>query len=515
MSSIKKTALIITIIALCSKLIGFTREILLAYFYGTSFVVDAYLMAVSIPSIVFGWIASLSVTYTPVYMDVRVNLGEDKSRRFTDNIISISITIAIACAILGVIFSSQLVNLTAPGFEGEVYELTNKFVKISVFSIIFNVFAQILISYLNCNGKFIWSNLSTLVVSSTQLTVIYLSRKVGVEFLIYGTVLSNLVQLAVLYAFSRRNGYIFKYELKITPEIKQAFAILAPIFISSMIGQINSFVNKVFASGLVEGSISSLNYSGIIRTFVYSIFSVALTTMIYPMLSKSVAEKDYNAVKKLVSKAMNIVIILFIPITVGGILLSEPAIYFVYERGEFTSLSTRMTSVALQMYFLGLSPLALRDVLTKVFYSMKDTKLTMYISIVTVGLCIIFSMILVKPMAHAGLALATSLAEILTLPLFFYFLRKRLGNLGIKNSLSIFVKSCISSGIMGIAVYFIFKYVYAALGITKLYTLVSIAVSAAVGAVIYLILMKLMKVKEMDFFTDIIKNILKRLFNKS
>ena len=515
MSNVKKTAIIITIIALGSKFLGFTREIILAYFYGTSYVVDSYLMAMAIPGIIFGWITTLSVSYTPIYTDVRVKLGEDKSVRFTNNIISISITIALVCAMLGVIFSNQLVSFTAPGFKGEVYYLTGRFVKVSVFSIVFTVFAQILISYLNCDGKFILSNVSTLVISSTQLIVIYLSSKFGNQVLIYGTVLSNIVQLLVLYLFSLRNGYRFQYEFKITPEIKQAFVIVLPIFLGSMISQINGFVNKMFASGLVEGSISALNYSFIIRSFIFSIFTVALTTMIYPMLSKSVAENDIATVKRLFSNSLNIVIILFIPITVGAILLSKPAIFFVYQRGLFGSESTEMTTISLQMYFLGLTAVALRDVLTKVFYSMQDTKSTMYVSIATVALCILFSTIFVGPMQHAGLAFATSLAEILTLPLFFLFLRKKLGNLGLKNSLSIIIKSCISSAAMGVVVYFIYEHASAFFGTGRLDTLLSMIISAGLGAIIYFIMMISMKVKEMNFFIDIIKSVVKRASRRS
>ena len=515
MSNIKKTALIITIISLGSKLLGFFREIVLAYFYGTSYVVDAYLMAIAIPSIIFGWITSLSVSYTPIYTDIRVKLGEEKSVKFTNNIISIAITLSFVCAMLGMFFSKQLVNIAAPGFEGEVYYLTNWFVKISVFSTVFTVFAQILMSYLNCNDRFIQSNISTLVISSTQLFVIYLSSKLGKEVLIFGTVMSNFVQLAVLYVFSSRNGYRFKYELKITPEIKQAFVILVPIFISSMLDQINNFVNKAFASGLGEGSVSALNYSVVIRTFIFYVFTIAITTMIYPMLSKSMAENDIKTVKRTIAKSVDIIIILFVPITIGAFLLSKPAVSFIYERGEFGSESTMMTSMALQMYSLGLVALALRNVITKVFYSMQDTKSTMYVSIFTVGLCVLFSAILVKPMGHVGLALASSLAETLTIPLFFYFLHKRLGSLGMKNSLNILIKSSISSAVMGAAVYFVFKYASTVLVGGKLYTLLSMGISAVAGVLVYFVLMVIMKVKEMDFFTGIVRGVWGKIFKKA
>lgn len=513
MSNIKTTAIIITIISLGSKLIGFAREIVLAYFYGTSYVVDAYLMAISIPGIIFGWIVSLSVSYTPIYTELRVKMGENNAKRYNNNIISIAITISVICAFIGVIFSKQLVSLAAPGFEGEVYNLTERFLKVTVFSISFNVFAQILISYLNCNNKFVASNISTLIISSTQLLVIYISSIFGKEILIYGTILSYIAQLLLLLFFSYKNGYVYKYELKITSEIKQAFIILIPIFISSMIIQINSFVNKAFASNLAEGSISALNYSGVIRIFIFYIFTVAITTIIYPMLSSSMAKNDIDTIKRLVSKATDIILILFIPISIGAIILSEPAIYFVYQRGEFSHQSTLMTSVALQMYSIGLAAVALRDVLTKVFYSMKETKSIMYISFVTVLVCIALSALLIKPMGHAGLALAASLSDIITLPLFFYFLRSRLGNLGLKSSLTILIKSCISSVIMGIVVYFTFNYLNIELGTSKIITLLSIVVSAAAGAIIYFVLMLLLKVEQMNYFTDLVKYLNKKVLN--
>lgn len=511
MSNIKKTAIIITIISLGSKLLGFGREVVLAYFYGTSYVVDAYLMAIAIPTIVFGWLTSLSVSYTPIYTDIRVKLGEDKATKFTNNIMSISITLSMICSLLGCIFSKLLVDIAAPGFEGEVYDLTNIFVKISVFKTVFTVLAQILVSYLNCHNKFTQSNISMLLVSSTQMIVIFLSSKLGKEFLIYGTVLSNIIQFFALYIFAFKNGFRYKFELKVTPEIKQAFVILIPIFISSMLTQINNFVNKAFASGLDEGSISALNYSMTIRTFVFYIFTIALTTMIYPMLSKSMAENNIKAVKNMISKSINILIILFVPITIGALLLSDSAIAFVYERGKFNHNSTMMTSIAFQMYSLGLLALALREVITKVFYSMKDTKSTMYVSVFTVVLCIALSIVLVKPMGHAGLALATSLSETITIALFFYFLRKRLGNLGMKNSIIIFLKSAIASAVMGVVVYLTIKYISPILPIGKIYKLISIGISAGCGGITYFILMLLLKVKEMDFFTKTIKSIFIKL----
>lgn len=514
MSSLKKTALIITIITLCSKLLGFGREIVLAYFYGTSYIVDAYLIAGAIPGILFGWINTISVSYIPIYTEIKVHSGNEKSNRFTNNIITMVSIISLICILFGIIFSKQIIDIMAPGFEGETYTLTVSFIKVYIWSVVVTSLVQVFISYLNCNNKYFQSSISTLALSSIQMIVIFISGITNEQILIFGILISNIAQFFILYFFSNRNGLKYKFLIEKTPELKKAFIIAGPIFIGSMIMQINTFVDKVFASQLVEGSIAALNYSSIIRGFIFYVFSIAITTMIYPILSQYISEDNYNQVKDIFSKGINIIIILFVPITIGAIILSEPAITFVYERGKFGSDSTIMTTSAFVMYAIGLLSLAIRDVITKVFYSMQDTKPTMYLGAITVFLNIILNMILIKPLAHTGLALATSLSEIITLPLFFIILRKKIGSIGLKNTFTLFIKSCMASLVMGAVVYFCYNYVSPLLGSSNIMLLVSIAIAAFIGGMIYFVLMLAMKVKEMDFFTGLIKDVVGRIKRK-
>jgi putative peptidoglycan lipid II flippase len=423
-------------------------------------------------------------------------------------------TIALFCIILGIAFNKQIVNIMAPGFEGETYTLTLGFLKIYMWSVVVTSLIQVLISYLNCNNKFIQSSISTLALSSIQMIVIFISGITNENILIFGILLSNIVQFFILYSFSNRNGLKYRFLIEKTPELKKAFIIAGPIFIGSMIMQINTFVDKVFASQLVEGSIAALNYSAIIRGFIFYVFSIAITTMIYPILSQYISEHNFNKVKEIFSKGINIIIVLFVPITIGSIILSEPAITFVYERGEFGHDSTIMTTSAFIMYSIGLLSLAIRDVITKVFYSMQDTKSTMYIGAMTVFLNIILNILLIKPLAHTGLALATSLSEIITLPLFFIILRQKIGGIGLKNTSTLFIKSCMASLVMGAVVYFCYNYVSPLLGSSNIMLLVSIAIAAFIGGMIYFVLMLAMKVKEMDFFTGLVKDMVGRIKRK-
>lgn len=515
MLSLKKTALIITIISLICKLFGFGREIVLAYFFGTSFIVDSYLMASSIPGILFGWLTSLSVSFTPIYTDIRERHGVEKSKQFTNNIMSLVFIVAMIGIFIALIFNKQIVSITASGFKGEVFELTLNYFNISIWTILFLAPIQILTAYLNCNNGFISSSISNLVVSSTQLLLIALAGLFNNLLLIYGVLISNVIHFIVVYIFSHKKDFRLKPKLAFTPEIKHELVIVIPIFISSMIVQIGNFMDKSFASGLAEGSIAALNYGAIMFGFIFSIFSVAITTMIYPMLSQATAEGNMEKLKDIFSKGTNITMILFIPITIGAIVLAKPAISFAFERGEFGASSTMLTTSAFIMYTIGLLAVALRDVIIKVFYSLKETKATMFISVLTLGLDFMFNVMLIKPMGHAGLALGTSLSAIITIPIFFIVLRNKLGSLGLKNTLILFAKACFSTLIMGVVVYFVFNYLSSSFGVGKLATLLSIALSAGVGGLIYFTFMIVFKVKEMDVFVNMIKKIFGKIIRKS
>ncbi len=511
MSSIKKTAIIITIITLISKILGFGREIVLAYFYGTSYIVDAYIMAITIPTIIFGWLSTMAISYTPIYTEIHINDGYKKSISFSNNMISIVLIFSLISIVICFLLNNKLVSMLAPGFQGETFNLTSNFLNISIFSLVFSSILQIFTAYLNCNNKFIESSFSMLFFSSTQIIFIIVSGTINLGFLIYGYLMATIMQFIYVYIFSYKVGYRFKFDVKITEEIKKSFRLVVPIFISNALIQINSFVDKSFASSLAVGSISALNYANILRIFIYTIFTISITTLIYPLLSKYIAERDMSSVKEIFSKSINLIIILFVPITLGIILLATPAIEFVYQRGEFSSSSTLLTSSAFIMYSIGLLPLAFTEVITKVFYSMQDTKSVMYISTINVILNVLLNIIFIKPLKHSGLALATSLSSMITLPVLFFILRKKIGPLGFKNSAILLIKSFISTVVMGAIVYFVYKYLSIILDYGKLGILLSLSISVLVGGIVYFVIMIILKVKEIDFFIDIIHSIFKFL----
>ena len=205
---------------------------------------------------------------------------------------------------------------------------------------------------------------------------------------------------------------------------------------------------------------------------------------------------------------VNMILLITIPATVGLIVLAKPIVEVAFERGEFDATATIMTSQALIFYSLGLVAMSLRLLITKVYYSLQDTKTTMINGAISVVFNIILNLILVRFMAHAGLAFATSIATIIATLLMFYGLKKKIGSLGTKNYIITFAKSGLASAIMGVVAYVIYNVLYDTLGVSKLSNLISLLSAAGVGVIIYGVLCYVFGIEEVREIVEKVKKII-------
>jgi len=505
MTSLKKNAFWITALTLISKILGFGKQMLLAHFFGASYIVDAYLMAIAIPSILFGGITnSISVTYIPVYTEIEERDGKKASNNFTSNISLLSLFFSLTVTTVGVYFSEEIVRLLASGFEGETYLLTVKFLRISFYATVATSLRNIYMSYLHCNNGYIIEKISSLAFNVVNITVVVISGFYNYEFLMYGYTLGYFIFMILTVINSSTRGYNFRFKLEINKNIRKVFYLSLPVFIGSMAGQINLLVDKTIASTLKEGSISALNYAAVVNSFVFSLMTVAMITIIYPLFAKQISRNDIEGFKNTLIKGMNLLIIFLVPVLVGSLVLAKPAIVFVYERGAFDTSATNMTYTAFVLYAIGILGMGLKGLMVKAFYSLQDTKRPMIIGFISVGINISLNLILVKFMEHNGLALATSITSTITVIPLVILLRKKIGPFTLLNSTKLFMKSTVSACVMGIAIYFIYGLIGPVIGIGFIKELISIVITVVLGALLYFTVMKLIKVKELKYIESLI-----------
>ncbi|WP_296864367.1 murein biosynthesis integral membrane protein MurJ [Thermosyntropha sp.] len=491
----KKTILALMIITLLSKFLGFARELVLAYFYGASAVSDAYLISITIPTVIFAFIGTgLATSYIPLYTEITAQKGVKEADRFSNNLINFLIIFCTLVIFAGLVFAEPVVKLFAFGFKGDTLRLAVDFTRISILGIYFMALAYVFISYLQIKNNFIIPALIGFPYNFFIITSFFLSADGSYIFLPWGLVLAIASQFFLLLPFAFKNGY--RYRLLIDrkdPYLRRVIYLALPVILGSSISQINTLVDRTLASGIAVGGISALNYANRLNGFVQGIFVLTVATVIYPAISRMAADNNIEGLKKSIAQAVNTVNLMLIPVTVGAMLLTEPIVRLLFGRGAFDARAVEMTAYALFFYAIGMTGFGLREILARAFYSLQDTKTPMINAAVGFTMNIILNLILSRYLGIGGLALATSIAAVFTAGLLMFNLRKKIGALGGKNILLTFIKISAASAIMGAAVFALYNtlplYINANLALVT---------SIALGAVVYFIIVSFMKIEEVD-----------------
>lgn len=512
MSKVVKATLGLMIATIIAKVLGFVREMVLASSYGASMYSDAYIVSMNIPLVLFAIIGStLSTVIIPMYFDVNNDLGEQGALKFTNNVFNIVIIICILFASIGLIFTEELVKVFALGFEGETLKVSIDFTRIIIVSIVFTGLSYLMTAYLHIKSNFVIPGIISVPKNIIVIISIILSTKYSPYIMIWGTLVGIAIEFLFQLPFAINNGYRYNPYININDKyIRKMFILILPVLIGVGVDQVNTMVDRTLASTLIEGSISALNYANKLNGFVMGLFITSVSAVIYPMLAKISTEDNKEKFTTSVAQSINSVILLVMPISVGAIVLANPIVSLLFERGEFDSRATSMTSIALIMYSLGMVAFGLREILGKVFYALQDTKTPMINGAITMFMNIILNIILVRYLQLAGLALATSISAIICIFLLFGSLKKKMIYFGQDKIIKTTLKSIVAATGMGIVTYFGYNF------LDNIFTNEGIAlfVSILIGAIVYGITVLLLKVDEASMIVEIIKNKLKKKFVK-
>jgi putative peptidoglycan lipid II flippase len=323
---------------------------------------------------------------------------------------------------------------------------------------------------------------------------IVISTKTDVHVLAIGSVLATVSQFLLLIPCVRKTGYRYQLVLNLKDEYIKTMVIIAlPVIAGQSVNQINVLVDRTLASGIAVGGISALNYANRLNVFVQGLFVASISTVLYPMISKMAAEDNMNGLKSSISEAISIINLLVIPATIGAMIFSKEIVTLLFGRGAFTPEAIDMTGGALFYYSIGMIAFGLRDILSRAFYALQDTKTPMINATIAVVINIILNIVLSKYLGIGGLALATSIAAIVGTLLLFITLRRKIGGFGLKEITKSFIKICIASILMG----------FIALGSFNFFSQnirenLALILSIGVGALAYAILIYFMRIPEVE-----------------
>lgn len=514
----KTTALVLMLIILTSKITGFFRDIVLAQTFGAGEITDAYLTDLNIPVVLFDGIsAALGTTFIPIYFKIKSSKGQEEVNKFTSNILNIVIIISLIFVLLGVIFAPYIVKIFAVGFKGDVFDLTVNYSKILIFSMVFIAINGLVSSYLVASGNVYISGAITIPFNIFVIIAIIFASVTESYVMVYGTLIAYIAQLLFQLPLLIKKGYKHRLTVNLRDEnIRQILFLVIPVFIGSYINQINAVVNRTLASTLDSGSITALNYANKLNMFAVGVIAVAISTIMYPILSKLASEGNKKLFKINISKSINMIVIIMLPIMVVMTTFSKEIVKVLFEEGSFNSHDTYLTSTALFFYSIGILSYGLKELLAKSFYSLQDTKTPVRNATISVVINIVFSIILVNIMGIGGLALASSISATVTTMLLLISLRKKIGKIGFSYILKTFIKGAIASIVMYIIMRIAYNYIFIygsrfALESRK-FIAFNCFISVILGMSTYLIVVLALKVKEVKEIFDAILFKLKNYF---
>ncbi len=501
LDKVKQSIPTLMLVIIVSKIVGMLREIVLANYFGTSYISDAYLIASSVPTLLFYFIGhSISTAYIPLYNKTKNSGGESKGLKYTNSILNISFIVGTALVVLILSFPVAVIKLFAFGFDGEEVKLTVSFIRISAVSIYLMIIINVLSGYLQANKNFLMPAAVSLPRNAVIIVSIVIAAIFGVQWLGIGLLLAYIAEFIFLLPFAFAKGYRYRpiFDFK-NDYVKETWYMIVPILVGMFVSQINKMVDRSLASSVCEGGVSALTYASVINNAVQEILVTGIITVLFSHCAEWVVKNEHEKVKQKLTSTLNTLIMLLLPATVGVILLSKPIVELVLGRGEFGEISTNMTVGALCCYTAGLTFLAIRDTLVKVFYAYKKTKSTTIVAIIAILINIILNLSLYKIIGLNGLALATTVSAVFHSIVLYLILRKQIGDFGFKSTVIVTVKSAISSAAM-------FTVVYGLKHITSsLYSWISLVLCIVVGMVVYFAITLLLKTEPIMVFIKKLK----------
>lgn len=452
-----KVTVWIMIITVASKLLGFLRETAIAAYFGASNASDAFFVAFSIPGILFAVVAgAIGTSFIPVYS----RLGDGYKKTYFNNMLNVFGVFTILLTILAIIFSGFIVKLFAYGFNAETFSLTVILTRIMLLSLVFMLVNALFTSFLQSNQRFIVP--AAIGIPYNLVVIIYLllfGSAFGIEGFAWMVVASVVIQMAFQMAgvLKLRWRYRWIFDLK-EAGIRQTIAMAGPVLIGTAVGQVNIIIDRMLASGLTEGSISALNYSSKVSQLSFGIIVISIISVLYPKFADQASGKNYEDLKRLTRYAMRVMLLVLVPIMLGGVVLARPIIQLLFERGAFNAADTDLTTYAFIFFNIGIVGLGIHELLSRVFFSLQDTKTPMINGVIALLTNIGLNLILVHPMAHGGLALATSISFVLSAVLLLRSLSKKIGKIMTGEIWWTFGKSFVAGIIMSIFVYFLYAF---------------------------------------------------------
>lgn len=456
-----KSGYIVIAMTMLSRISGLARESVFAYIFGAGLGMDAFLVAFRIPNFMRQLFAegAFSQAFVPTLSECRQH-GEQNTKLFINHMVGNLCLILCALTIIAIIVAPLLVIIFAPGYMHDTsrISLTAAMLRIT-FPYLFLIsltacFGAILNSYDNFSvPAFTPVLLNLSMIAAAIFLAPYFAQPIMAAA--WGVFSGGLLQLAFQIPFLKKLRLLPKPKISWRDEgVRKALKLMAPALVGVSVAQVGFFIDMLFASFLPIGSLGWLNFSNRLAGFPLGVFGVAIATIVLPHLSRKHVDNSPQEYSATMDWALRCVLLIAVPSAIGILILSGPITATFLGYGKFNAFAITMATRSLMAFSIGLPSFMLIKVLATGFYSRQDIKTPVKIAIIAVLTNIACNCILIFPLAHAGLALATSLSSSLNAGCLWFLLRKRLFYIPQPHWLKFLLQLCFATIAMAIALWF-------------------------------------------------------------
>ena len=435
---IVKAAGVLGFATILSRILGMVRDMVVSRLFGAGMATDAFFGAFMIPNLLRRFFAegALTAAFVPIFSEWREQHGDSGARDLANVCFTLLTIVMAGITLLGILFSPFIVQLFFPGFAaipGKL-ELTITLNRLLFPYIFFISLVALCMGILNTLRHFFTPAISTVFLNLAMICsalLLHTHFEVPIMSLAVGVLIGGLLQLLLQLPVLWRMGYPLRLNFNFQhPALQKIVLLMAPALFGVGVYYLNITVSNILASTLPQGSVSYLYYAQRLFEFPQGVFTVSVAQAVLPSMSRQAALEDFAGVRDSINFGLRLTLFITIPATFGLMLCAIPLFSLLFMGGAFSYVEATGAGKALLWYALGLSCVALIRVLAPAFYALKDTRTPVLTALAAFFVNLIFSLILMGPMLHAGLALATTLAAAVNMLLLLWLLRRRLGSFG-------------------------------------------------------------------------------------
>jgi putative peptidoglycan lipid II flippase len=455
--SIAKSAGIISLAILSSRILGFIRDMIIARLFGVAVYAQAFVVAFKIPNLLRDSVGegAANAAFVPVFSEYSAAQARKEFWELANIVLNALAIVLAAVSLLGIVLSPLLVRIMAPGFAASPEKLAvtvrlNQIIFPYIFLISLAAYAT---SLLNVLRHFTVPAFAPCLLN-LSIIICALIWGEGVTGLASGVLIGGVLQLAVQAVLLYKKGFRYKFTLRFShPAVKNIGRLMVPRVFSSSVYQLNNLIDSIFGSLawiVGEGGVAVLYFSYRLIQFPLGIFSNALSQAILPTMSTQAHLRDRENLTVTLIWGLRTTFFVMLPASIGFMVLSFPIVSTIFGGGRFDISSAQLTANALLNYSIGLFAYGGTKIVQSCFFAMKDTRTPAKVAAFALMINFIFNAILMFMLQIGGIALATSISGIYTFIILYKSIKKKLGNFDDREIAISFLRILLASLCMGV-----------------------------------------------------------------